>query len=209
MITATRGDRKPADLHIFRNYNSPLEIMNHIEKDVLTNEVLPNPKEFHVATHTGLCTHLKRYSSPNKNTISHIDVPFLPANLASREATGAAPTYFRPTGPYIDGGLISNNPTLDALTEIHQCNQALIASGQADQVCSIKVVVSMGTGRPPLVPVITIDVFRPDTLWGACRMALGVTNLGQLLVDQATQTDGRVTARAQALCSMLNIPYFD
>ncbi|GBN75190.1 85/ calcium-independent phospholipase A2 [Araneus ventricosus] len=66
----------------------------------------------------------------------------------------------------------------------------------------------MGTGRPPLVPVNTIDVFRPDTLWGACRMALGVTNLGQLLVDQATQTDGRVTARAQALCSMLNIPYF-
>lgn len=47
--------------------------------------------------------------------------------LAAR-ATGAAPTYFRPTGPFIDGGLISNNPTLDAITEIHQCNQALQAT---------------------------------------------------------------------------------
>ncbi|KAF8777128.1 85/88 kDa calcium-independent phospholipase like protein [Argiope bruennichi] len=176
MITATRGDRKPADLHIFRNYKSPLELLNHVEKDALTNEVLPNPRDQLI--------------------------------WQAARATGAAPTYFRPTGPYIDGGLISNNPTLDALTEIHQCNQALMATGQADQINNIKVVVSMGTGRPPLVPVNTIDVFRPDTLWGACRMALGVTNLGQLLVDQATQTDGRVTARGQALCSMLNIPYF-
>ncbi|XP_071042085.1 85/88 kDa calcium-independent phospholipase A2 [Parasteatoda tepidariorum] len=175
MVTATRGDRKPADLHIFRNYKSPLELLNHVEKDVLTNEVLQNPKEQLI--------------------------------WRAARATGAAPTYFRPSGPYIDGGLISNNPTLDALTEIHQCNQALSATGQEDQVCKIKVVVSLGTGRPPLVPVNTIDVFRPDTLWGACRMALGVTNLGQLLVDQATQTDGRVTARAQAVCGMLNIPY--
>ncbi|GFV00693.1 hypothetical protein TNCV_1385141 [Trichonephila clavipes] len=176
MVTATRGDRKPADLHIFRNYKSPLELLDHIEKDALTNEVLPNPKDQLI--------------------------------WQAARATGAAPTYFRPTGPFIDGGLISNNPTLDALTEIHQCNQALTATGQADQVSNIKVVVSMGTGRPPLVSVNTIDVFRPDTLWGACRMALGVTNLGQLLVDQATQTDGRVTSRTQALCSMLNIPYF-
>ncbi|CAL1282723.1 unnamed protein product [Larinioides sclopetarius] len=176
MITATRGDRKPADLHLFRNYKSPLELLNHIEKDALTHEALSNPRDQLI--------------------------------WQAARATGAAPTYFRPTGAYIDGGLISNNPTLDAMTEIHQCNQALMATGQTDQISNIKVVVSMGTGRPPLVPVNTIDVFRPDTLWGACRMALGVTNLGQLLVDQATQTDGRVTARAQALCSMLNIPYF-
>ncbi|XP_023225237.1 85/88 kDa calcium-independent phospholipase A2-like isoform X2 [Centruroides sculpturatus] len=38
-------------------------------------------------------------------------------------STGAAPTYFRSSGRFIDGGLIANNPTLDALTEIHQCNE--------------------------------------------------------------------------------------
>lgn len=34
-------------------------------------------------------------------------------------ASGAAPTFFRACGRFLDGGLISNNPTLDALTEIH------------------------------------------------------------------------------------------
>ncbi|XP_054722893.1 85/88 kDa calcium-independent phospholipase A2-like [Uloborus diversus] len=170
------GDRKPADLHMFRNYESPLEVLKHVETDPLSDDPLPNPRDQLI--------------------------------WKAGRATGAAPTYFRASGPYIDGGLVSNNPTLDALTEIHQRNQALRATGQEAEVVDVSVVVSMGTGRPPLVPVNTIDVFRPDTMWGACKMALGITSLGQLLVDQATQTDGRVTSRALAVCGMLGVPYF-
>ncbi|KAL2087036.1 hypothetical protein ACEWY4_018095 [Coilia grayii] len=40
-------------------------------------------------------------------------------------SSGAAPTYFRPMGRFLDGGLLANNPTLDAMTEIHQHNKAL------------------------------------------------------------------------------------
>lgn len=40
-------------------------------------------------------------------------------------STGAAPTYFRAFGRFMDGGLISNNPTLDMLTEIHEYNVGL------------------------------------------------------------------------------------
>jgi len=40
-------------------------------------------------------------------------------------SSGAAPTYFRAFGRFLDGGLMSNNPTLDVLTEIHQYNLAL------------------------------------------------------------------------------------
>ena len=40
-------------------------------------------------------------------------------------SSGAAPTFFRTMGRYIDGGLMANNPTLDALTEIHEYNMGL------------------------------------------------------------------------------------
>ena len=43
-------------------------------------------------------------------------------------SSGAAPTYFRAFGRFLDGGLMSNNPTLDVLTEIHQYNMALRAT---------------------------------------------------------------------------------
>lgn len=40
--------------------------------------------------------------------------------------SGAAPTYFRPIGRFLDGGLLANNPTLDAMAEIHEYNKTLI-----------------------------------------------------------------------------------
>lgn len=52
-----------------------------------------------------------------------------PEQLVWRAArsSGAAPTYFRPMGRFLDGGLLANNPTLDAMSEIHQYNKALKA----------------------------------------------------------------------------------
>ncbi|XP_027630321.1 85/88 kDa calcium-independent phospholipase A2 isoform X3 [Tupaia chinensis] len=50
-------------------------------------------------------------------------------------SSGAAPTYFRPNGRFLDGGLLANNPTLDAMTEIHEYNQDLIRKGQ-DSKCT-------------------------------------------------------------------------
>lgn len=46
-------------------------------------------------------------------------------------SSGAAPTYFRPSGRYLDGGLLANNPTLDAMTEIHEYNQDMIRKVRA------------------------------------------------------------------------------
>ena len=43
----------------------------------------------------------------------------------SARCTGAAPTYFRTYGQFMDGGVMSNNPTLDVLTEIHEYNMGL------------------------------------------------------------------------------------
>lgn len=46
-------------------------------------------------------------------------------------SSGAAPTYFRPNGRFLDGGLLANNPTLDAMTEIHEYNQDMIRKVRA------------------------------------------------------------------------------
>lgn len=59
-----------------------------------------------------------------------------PEQLVWRAArsSGAAPTYFRPNGRFLDGGLLANNPTLDAMTEIHEYNQDMIRKVRATEV---------------------------------------------------------------------------
>lgn len=59
--------------------------------------------------------------------------PHPPEQLVWRAArsSGAAPTYFRPNGRFLDGGLLANNPTLDAMTEIHEYNQDMIRKVRA------------------------------------------------------------------------------
>lgn len=124
-------------------------------------------------------------------------------------ATGAAPTYFRPYKQYLDGGLISNNPTLDLLTEIAEHNAVQRALETDGEVADLQVMVSMGTGKPPVVSVSTVDSLHISTgLLGAAKMAYGVRQLFQLVVDQATQTGGRVVDRAQAWCHGIRVPYF-
>jgi hypothetical protein len=61
----------------------------------------------------------------------------------------------RAFGRFLDGGLIANNPTLDAMTEIHEYNLALKVAGRTSEVYPLTIVVSLGTG---LVPVTQVSV---------------------------------------------------
>lgn len=95
------------------------------------------------------------------------------------------------------------------MTEIIEYNEALKATGQEDHVEPMKVIVSVGTGKVPAVPVTVIDMLHMGTgVLGAAKMALGAKSLLQLIVDQATQANGRLVDRAQAWCSAINVPYF-
>ncbi|XP_003702751.1 calcium-independent phospholipase A2 VIA [Megachile rotundata] len=123
-------------------------------------------------------------------------------------ATGAAPTYFRSFGKFLDGGLIANNPTLDAITEIHEYNLALKASGRESEAVPLSLVVSLGTGMPPTSQLKDIDIFLPESLWGTAKFAMGISVLAELLVDQATGSDGRIVDRARNWCSMIGVPYY-
>lgn len=124
-------------------------------------------------------------------------------------ATGAAPSYFRAFGRFLDGGLIANNPTLDAMTEMHEYNMALKAISRGNEVVPLSLVVSLGTGCIPTTFILKeIDVFRPESLWDTAKLAFGISALGTLLVDQATASDGRVVDRARTWCSMIGVPYY-
>uniref|UniRef100_A0A8C6X6Z8 phospholipase A2 n=1 Tax=Naja naja TaxID=35670 RepID=A0A8C6X6Z8_NAJNA len=123
-------------------------------------------------------------------------------------SSGAAPTYFRPVGRFLDGGLLANNPTLDAITEINEYNKSLIQKGQGDKVKKLGVVVSLGTGRPPKVPVSSVDVFRPSNPWELAKTVYGAKELGKLVVDCCTDPDGPCVDRAAAWCEMIDAHYF-
>ncbi|KAI6079414.1 85/88 kDa calcium-independent phospholipase A2 isoform X1 [Aix galericulata] len=122
--------------------------------------------------------------------------------------SGAAPTYFRPIGRFLDGGLLANNPTLDAMAEIHEYNKSLIKKGQRQKVRKLGLVVSLGTGKPPQVPVSSVDVFRPSNPWELAKTVFGARELGKMVVDCCTDADGPAVDRARAWCEMTDIPYF-
>ncbi|XP_064215860.1 85/88 kDa calcium-independent phospholipase A2 isoform X2 [Tribolium castaneum] len=174
MVTGVLADRKPVELHLFRNYQSPSDILQ-VEHN--SPYELPPPPEEQYVWQVG-------------------------------RATGAAPTYFRAFGYFLDGGLIANNPTLDALSEIHEHHLALKAIGREEDAAPVSVVVSLGTGVIPVTPVKDIDVFLPGSIFDGVKLYTGISTLGTLLVDQATASDGRVVDRARAWCSTIGVPYF-
>lgn len=93
-------------------------------------------------------------------------------------ATGAAPSYFRAFGSFLDGGLIANNPTLDAMTEVHEYNMALHHTGRATEIVPISVVVSLGTGLIPVTELKAFDVYRPEGLMELYKLPQALSTMG-------------------------------
>ncbi|KAM4750258.1 85/88 kDa calcium-independent phospholipase A2 isoform 2-T2 [Anableps anableps] len=122
-------------------------------------------------------------------------------------SSGAAPTYFRPMGRFLDGGLLANNPTLDAMTEIHQFNKSLKAEGRELNIKKLGIVVSLGTGKPPQEVVTSVDVFRPSNPLELAKTFVGAKELGKMLVDCCTDSDGCVVDRARTWCEMIDTIY--
>ncbi|GAA6221689.1 85/88 kDa calcium-independent phospholipase A2 isoform X2 [Lates japonicus] len=122
-------------------------------------------------------------------------------------SSGAAPTYFRPMGRFLDGGLLANNPTLDAMSEIHQYNKAFKAEGHGGEIKKLGIVVSLGTGKPPQVVVSSVDVFRPSNPLELAKSFVGAKELGKMLVDCCTDSDGCAVDRARAWCEMIDTIY--
>ena len=118
-------------------------------------------------------------------------------------ASSAAPTYFEAyENKFLDGGVMANNPTLDAMAEIVKEQKA------AKQPLMIGLVVSLGTGVIASKTLTSINIqrkFMPNTVVGGL---LSLKSLFEVLVAQVTASDGQEVDRAQAWCDTLHCPYF-
>ncbi|KAJ6216443.1 hypothetical protein RDWZM_007600 [Blomia tropicalis] len=123
-------------------------------------------------------------------------------------SSGAAPTYFSSFECFLDGGLVSNNPTLDLLCEVQNQNRAQEILNNQSEVVDIDMVVSVGTGIIPVRPLEPLNFASFVSLTGITNLASNLTTLMKVLTEQSTQADGQVIERAQSWCSMINVPYF-
>ncbi|KAG9338867.1 hypothetical protein JZ751_025307 [Albula glossodonta] len=201
MVTSVLADRHPGELHIFRNYDPPALPREPPYSSNATFKPLTIPQGWEDED-----VLIVGYSQePPKKRRKVTDEEQCVWRAA--RSSGAAPTYFRPMGRFLDGGLLANNPTLDAMTEIHQYNKALRAQGKGNQVQRLGVVVSLGTGKPPQVSVSSVDVFRPSNPLELAKSFVGAKELGKMLVDCCTDSDGCAVDRARSWCEMTDISY--
>ena len=121
-------------------------------------------------------------------------------------ASSAAPTYFPAFSPFLDGGLMANNPTLPAMTDVLT---------RQDQKKSPKLgcVLSLGTGylHPPQA-VDNFEVYVPgfnkDLAKNLVQSSMGLMSLMSHFMAQTTQSNGEVVKQAEAWCNSIGASYF-
>jgi len=187
IIPATLADRKPFQLHLFTNYVIP-------ESDSSCNS-----------------SQFKFSSKLSKKAIEALMVNQTPQDQLLWKvgrATGAAPTFFCSYENFIDGGLLANNPTLEAMTEAHNYykNQCF---GSRDNMDTLGLVLSVGTGQLATSKVErSLDVNPFSMSFDMIPTLLNLGELSSILVDAITESNGHIVNRARAWCESQQTSYF-
>ena len=120
-------------------------------------------------------------------------------------ASSAAPTYFPAfKKKFLDGGVMANNPTLDAMAEI-------FSQGQNDGQENTKLgcVISFGTGIPPTTHLSDgVSVVNPHNPLDLINDLEAVKDLVDLFITQSTMSYGQEVTRSRAWCESMGTPFF-
>ena len=112
-------------------------------------------------------------------------------------------------GPFLDGGLAANNPTLDTMVEIMKeveaANKVLAENEEKE---TIKVIVSLGTGNQPVVKSRATDRLWPTNALDAYKSIQASVELLKMFVDTVCEADRWVVSRAKSWCKSNSIDYF-
>ncbi|KAJ8030489.1 85/88 kDa calcium-independent phospholipase A2 [Holothuria leucospilota] len=139
--------------------------------------------------------------------------PPRPANADTKwralRSSTAAPTFFPPEDLFMDGGLIANNPTCDAMTEISEYYLHQRMKGEVPN--KLGLVVSLGTGNGPVDGVNDISVYVPNgvtDIYKAAQTMKAAANLGTIFVNLITDGRFRPTDRVRAWCDDIGAAFF-
>ena len=119
-------------------------------------------------------------------------------------ASSAAPVYFYPFNEkYVDGGVMANNPTLDAMSEIFQQGKREGANVR------LGLVFSLGTGTPPSKDLKNIGFACPRLrdIFHFGRAVQALVNLINQFIAQSIHSDGQEIVRAESWCLSMETPY--
>ena len=123
-------------------------------------------------------------------------------------ASLAAPAYFHPfKEKYVDGGVMVNNPTLDAMSEIFQQGK------REGKDARLGLVFSIGTGEPPSKELGTVGVAVPRLktilrdIANIGHTISGLMNLINQFIAQSIQSSGQEVVRAESWCTSMKTPY--
>ena len=121
--------------------------------------------------------------------------------------TTAAPVYMKPfEGKFIDGGVIVNNPTMDAIVEI------LRESDKEGKPAKLGCVLSIGTGKAPVQYVDNVAITMPTFSLSALRdipsNISAVKNMAGIVMEELTKSDGEEIIRAETICKAFGSSYY-
>ena len=118
--------------------------------------------------------------------------------------SSAAPTYLMSYDNFIDGGMMANNPTVDAIVEMNDQSMK-----ENNQPLKLSCVLSLGSGQTKPIDIKNIDVCgRSYGITGFAEKVDGYKNLMTIIISQVTQAEGQDIGRAKTLCDMSGGVYY-
>jgi calcium-independent phospholipase A2 len=190
-----RGERMDQYLQDIFGIDRLMNDISQSQKMIITGTLANrNPNKLHLMTSYGESR--DGHPGPNHRKI-----------WEAVRISSAAPIYFPPfNDAFLDGGLMANNPTLDAMAEIFEENK------KQRNPPKLTFVLSLGTGIPKVKSVDNIEVFVPGisfkSLSNIHSSLKGFASLFDHLLTQVTQSDGQEVTKAKTFCDAIGCKYF-